>query len=256
MLAFPLFKKKALSIPSIKAIAIADVHIGIEYDFSSTGANIPSQTETMLKRCIAICKEEDAERVIILGDVKHTIVPASSFEEDREYRDAIRRENEEVKFFLDELSEIAEILVVKGNHDGGLKSRKNLKVYPSHGISIDNIGFIHGHAWPSEEIMGGDMLVMGHVHPIVRLKDSFGYAVSKPCWVRAHLKEKVLIEKYGNANADMELIIMPSFNPLCGGMAVNTEGIMGPMKKLVDIENANVYLLDGINLGRIGSLKL
>jgi len=255
MLALPLYEERALYVPSMKTVVIADVHIGIEYEFSSIGANIPSQTEAMLKRCINVCTEKKAEKLIIVGDLKHTIVPPDSLKNERDYRNALKREKEELKFFVDELAEVVEISLVKGNHDGGLKTSKNFRVYPSRGFLHGEIGFLHGHAWPSREVMSGKMVVMGHVHPVVRLKDLLGYTTSKPCWVRAHFRKKVLLERYSSANVGMGAIIMPSFNPLCGGMAVNTEGIMGPMKNLVDIENANAYLLDGTNLGKIKNLQ-
>ena len=254
MTALPLYEERAIYVPSTKTVVISDVHIGIEYEFSSMGANIPSQTESMLKRCIGICDEKKAEKLIILGDVKHAITPSGAIKDERSYMDALSRERKDLKFFLESLSEVVDIFLVKGNHDGGLRTGKNFYVHPSHGIIIEEIGFVHGHAWPSEELMKGKILVMGHVHPVVRIKDSFGYVTSKPCWVRATMKKEPFLKKYSSANENMKVIIMPSFNPLCGGMAVNTEGIMGPMKNIVDIENANAYLLNGTNLGRIGSL--
>jgi len=47
---------------------------------------------------------------------------------------------------------------------------------------------------------------------------------------------------------------MPAFNPLCGGIAVNREMLIGPMSKIMDIRNSYVYMLNGINLGRIRNL--
>jgi len=50
-------------------------------------------------------------------------------------------------------------------------------------------------------------------------------------------------------------LVMPAFNPLCGGIAVNKEGIMGPIGKIMDIKNAQVYLLDGSSLGRVKDIQ-
>ncbi len=245
--------KRALYVPSMKAVVVADLHIGIEYELSIKGANIPSQTGLMLERCKRICTEKDAEKMIILGDVKHMISPAKNVQE---HEIAIRKESEELKFFLEEMKSIVELIVIRGNHDGGLKSCKDVKIYGSRGFLSGKIGMAHGHAWPSEEVMKAELLVMGHIHPAIRLRDAFGYGISKSCWVRAHLKKEMLQNRYENANEDVEIIIMPAFNPLCGGMAVNTEGIMGPMKKLIDLEDASVYLLDGTNMGKISNLQL
>ena len=48
---------------------------------------------------------------------------------------------------------------------------------------------------------------------------------------------------------------MPSFNPLCGGIAVNQQGISGPLGKLIDAKNGEVYLIDGTSLGRVKSIE-
>ena len=253
MMAVPVHRERAIYMPSIKAVAVADIHIGMEYEFSIKGANIPSQTESLVRRCRDICAHKNAETMLIVGDLKHTIAPPPAGSS-REYEIAIRKERDDVKVFIEELADVVEMVLVKGNHDGGLGTGRKMKVYDSGGGLFGNIGFVHGHAWPSEEVMGAELLVMGHVHPAVRMRDRLGYGISRPCWVRAPLNGNALHERYENANAGMEVIIMPAFNPLCGGMAVNTEGIMGPMKKLIDLENASAYLLDGTNLGKVGDL--
>lgn len=48
---------------------------------------------------------------------------------------------------------------------------------------------------------------------------------------------------------------MPAFNPLCGGIAANQEGITGPIGKIMDVKNAEVYLLDGSALGKVKDIK-
>ena len=63
------------------------------------------------------------------------------------------------------------------------------------------------------------------------------------------------MERYEKGNEKMEFIVMPAFNPLCGGIAVNRDEIAGPLGKIMDFDNAYVYLLEGINLGRISNLK-
>jgi len=253
MIAVPIYRERALYVPSMKAVAVADLHIGMEYEFSIKGANIPSQTESLVERCRNICRAKDAEIMIVVGDLKHTIAPPPSGGK-REYEIALRKERDDVKVFIEEMADVVEMVLVRGNHDGGLGTGRKMKVYGSRGNLFGNIGVAHGHAWPSEEVMGAELLVMGHIHPAVRVKDRLGYGISRPCWVRAPLVEDSLRERYENANRDMEVIIMPAFNPLCGGMAVNTEGIMGPMKKLIDLDNASAYLLDGTNLGKVGGL--
>ncbi|EMR73479.1 hypothetical protein MBGDN05_00209 [Thermoplasmatales archaeon SCGC AB-539-N05] len=48
---------------------------------------------------------------------------------------------------------------------------------------------------------------------------------------------------------------MPAFNPLCGGSAVNNDGIVGPLGKLMDFGRSQVYLLDGSSLGTVLDIR-
>ena len=48
---------------------------------------------------------------------------------------------------------------------------------------------------------------------------------------------------------------MPAFNPLCGGSSVNHDGIVGPLGKMIDIENSQIYLIDGASLGKVKDIK-
>ena len=57
-----------------------------------------------------------------------------------------------------------------------------------------------------------------------------------------------------------ELIIIPSFNELCGGVAFNEsldDDLLGPLfsSGAVDIDNAQVYLLDGTCLGALRHIR-
>ena len=63
-----------------------------------------------------------------------------------------------------------------------------------------------------------------------------------------------LEEKYPSSSHP-EILVMPAFNPLCGGIAVNQEGITGPIGKITDIRNARIYLIDGTSLGKVKDIK-
>jgi len=51
------------------------------------------------------------------------------------------------------------------------------------------------------------------------------------------------------------MLILPVFNPLCGGFAVNVEGIVGPIDHLVEEEKAEIYLLDETRIGTLKQLR-
>jgi len=242
----PIWGERALFIDELKALVIADLHIGIEYELYLQGINIASQTDKLLKRCKQLIEKKKAKKLFIVGDLKHVIG-----KESEEYYEMMKKERKEVRYFLKELGKEIEIHIIKGNHDGLLKS-KYAKIYGSRGLKIKNIAFLHGHAWPSHDIMNADLLIMGHVHPFVRIKTKVGFSYLEPCWVRGRFKKEKL-KKYGVNK--MNFIIMPAFNPLCGGIAVNSEELIGPMAKMLSIDNAEIYLLNGLNLGRVRNLK-
>ena len=248
----PLYNQRALYLPDADTAVIADLHIGIEYELSLMGAHIPSQTASLASRCSELCRELDVAKLLIAGDLKHMITAGG---DSSEHDWAMRQERWELRSFVQSLSAF-DTELVKGNHDGGLFSSAQLMVHDSRGVCCGDVGVAHGHAWPSDEVMQSDMLVMGHVHPTVRLRDDLGFSISKPCWLRVPLLPEEARERYPSVNPDLEVVVMPAFNPLCGGMAVNMEGILGPLQGIVDVDAGQVYLLDGMHLGSIGSLRL
>ncbi len=221
-------------------VCVADLHLGIEVQLRRSGFNIPSQSPKMLDTLTKLA--EKGSRLLILGDVKHRI-PAVSYREDREIP----------PFFEGLRDAYQEIVIVAGNHDGGLGSilHEDVKTYAGHGTRIEDVGAVHGHVWPSKEAMGGSRLIMGHIHPSVLLVDSIGSATNEKCWVRAHLKKRQTLARY--ESCPEELVVVPAFNPLLTGTPINygERAMLGPLfrNELVDRRTINAYLLDGANVG-------
>ena len=55
------------------ALIVADLHVGIEYEFRRSGIRLPSNVDQMRKRLLILIKETGTERLILLGDVKHKV---------------------------------------------------------------------------------------------------------------------------------------------------------------------------------------
>lgn len=230
-----------------KTLVIADLHIGIEHEFYRDGINVPSQTEKMAKSIEKLLKQTGAERLVIIGDVKHK-VPGISWQEERE-----------IPQFLKRLSKIVKVEVVPGNHDGNLKRlAPGVKIHPSPGVALKNIYLNHGHTWPKPSFLKTDYILIGHSHPGFEFKCSLGYRWLEPVWVRAKLDKSRLAKKYRNVRKAPELIVMPAFNPFVGGVAVNRfveEGLLGPIIKCAELKGSRIYLLDGTFLGELGKLS-
>ena len=237
----------ALFISEIKAFVIADLHIGISYELYKSGIKIPSQVKEMKKTIEKLIKQTKAKRLVILGDVKHD-VPGISVQEMRE-----------IPEFLKSLSRKIKLNVCLGNHDTYLKRilPEDIKLHGTKGFKIKNFGFNHGHAWPSKELMSCDYLIISHTHPTIQFTDKFGYRIVEPVWIKSRIDQEKVRERYKVNPGKLEVIIMPAFNHLLGGTPVNvkttSDELLGPLLKndFVDMETAEIYLLDGTFLGKL-----
>ena len=243
-----------LKISKQNILIVTDLHIGIETAYREAGANIPSQTKKMIDRLYQLCADNNIDRLVLLGDIKHT-VPQTSYQE--------LEEIPELFYALEPI--IDQVDIVPGNHDGNFEKYmpelENLKINirPSEGFKIENIGLFHGHTWPNRSLMNCDHILMGHNHPNILFTDELGGKLYKPCWVRAKFKPEVTQEKYSDFNPSAELIVLPSFNQLGTGTSINVpkQRLLGPILKngLADMDNARITLLDGTYLGKLKDLQ-
>lgn len=230
-------------------LVVADFHLGIEYELLEKGINLPSQTKKMLSHLQNLLNKYEINHLIILGDVKHKIPFAS------------KQEYFEIPKFFNALKEkIEKIDLVVGNHDGNIRNIvKDINIHPSTGFCIGNIGLYHGHTWPSEEVIRCKTILTAHNHPTILFVDKLGSRSVERCWVRANFiplqtKKNSRYQKIGK-----EFIILPAFNGLLGGTPLNEKKskLLGPVpKKMIDLESAKIYLLDGTFLGKLNDLRV
>ena len=260
-----------------RILVVADLHIGWEVALAQKGVHVPSQTPKILDKLLQLIELCDPMSLIFLGDVKHTIAKV----EMEEWRD--------IPDFFDTLSrKVSDIQIVPGNHDGNLEPLLpvTVKILPSTGVVLGNVGLFHGHAWPAPELLGCRNLITGHVHPMVAFRDPMGFRITRQVWVKAECDgarlAKSLLEHLGiKVNADptallrdrfgvklraSQFFIMPSFNEFLGGQPVNRKSIgkdarsrvfIGPVLRSgsININDAETYLLDGTFLGTVNQLK-
>lgn len=260
-----------------KTLLIADPHLGWEIQLQEKGIHVPSQTSKILNKLTAIITKYKPDRLVILGDVKYTVV-SHEFGEWRDIPD----------FFNNLSSCMDSIAVVRGNHDANLEPLlpANVELLPATGAVIGDIGVFHGHKWPSPELLGCKTLVMGHLHPVVVFHDPTGCKITRQVWMKAKCDTeafaKILLQKSGvkiegsiaetlkkhytiKARTE-EIYIMPSFNDFLGGRPVNetrprreigSEALIGPVlrSEAVDVDEAELYLLDGTFLGTLNQLR-
>jgi len=244
-----------------KSLFLSDLHVGIEHEYRQSRINMPSQTGKLLSRIESLLQKTHAKKLVLIGDIKHK-VPGTSWQETRE-----------VPVFLQRLAEKAGVHVVPGNHDGGIAEfiPKGVKLCPTQGGLFGNIYASHGHTWPEPNFLKARYLLISHSHPQFEFRDRLGYRWGERVWIRASLDLKKIRVKYPEAKKLPELIVMPAFNPLSGGIPVNRkkqlqkqtgggeaafspERHISPILKSAKMRTAKIYMLDGTYLGELGKL--
>jgi putative SbcD/Mre11-related phosphoesterase len=260
-----------------KTLLIADPHIGWEFALQERGIHVPSQTNKILNKLLKVVIQYTPDELVILGDVKYTVV-SSKLGEWQDIPD----------FFKKIQRYVSDVSVVRGNHDANLEPLlpESVKLLPASGEVIGDVGVFHGHKWPSPVLLGCKTLVMGHLHPVVFFRDHAGFKITRQVWMRANCnaealarillqKQGVKIEgsvfetlrnKYDVRLRVSEVYVMPSFNDFLGGRSVNeggyrkklgSEALIGPVvrSEAVDVDNSELYLLDGTYLGTLNQLR-
>ncbi|MDR0373661.1 MAG: metallophosphoesterase [Nitrososphaerota archaeon] len=261
-----------------RTLLIADPHIGWEMELQQKGIYVPSQTSKILTKLTTILMQYKPNALVILGDVKYTVVSI----ELGEWHDI-------PDFFKKLQTHVESISIVRGNHDANLEPMlpENIALLPATGAVFGDVGVFHGHTWPSPELLGCKTLVMGHLHPVVVFRDPTGYKMTRQVWLRANLDSEALaktllqknriktagsiketLQKYCNIKLKAtELYIMPSFNDFLGGRPINEtlprkesnggKTLIGPVlrSEAVDVENSELHLLDGTYLGTLNQLR-
>jgi len=223
----PLLNEPALIVENnIRTLVIADIHLGIEWELYHSGISIPSQVEKRTARIMEYISKAAA--------------------------------------FLKNLAGFAPVDIVPGNHDGDIEELipENVTMHSMRGFVLDSAGYFHGHTWPDADLLSVSHVIMSHNHPAIRLTDALGHGVSEPVWIRTRFIEKAIREHYGKIEdwRDPEVVIMPAFNELSGGIPFNEsihEELLGPIfaNHAIELEKARAFLLDGTDIGTIEGIK-
>lgn len=227
-------------------LLISDLHLGLEKELAKKGFRLPPYSNRIMDRINSLTERYGANRIIVLGDVKHSIGKV----EDIDWN--------VIPWFFETLLDVfASVEVVPGNHDGGIRSLlpSRVKVHPSDGMVIgteEKVGVTHGHSWPSQEVISCGRMVMGHSHFRYEMRDRFGGRSKEAVWLFAEYDVDRLLTKAGHKGETGkvgELIVMPPFNNLVGGQAINAKGgfDFGPVLSsgTIDVADADIFLLDG-----------
>ncbi len=223
-------------------IVVGDLHIGAERRFRQRGINIYKNEERMADKIKEIAKEFEAERLVLLGDIKESILYP-----DVQERNAIRN------FFY--RLEGMEMEILRGNHDAHLDEIINKKCQDE--FMTKNFAFLHGNKWPTEEAMMRKTIISGHNHVAVETVDKNGARYIEKAWLIAGRGRSK--GEYKRINTK-ELIVMPAFNELITGYPVGKKGSgreegMNPLlgNRIFSYRNADIFGISGSYYGKVKS---
>jgi putative SbcD/Mre11-related phosphoesterase len=176
-----------------RTFVIADLHLGYEAEARAEGAGVPSTQYKIIERRIeAILKRYEPARLVIAGDLKHSLGRNR------------RQEWDEVYALLDILDGRCEPVILRGNHDnflGTILRRRKLDMLDS--LRIGQFVIAHGHAKARRPAKG--WLALGHEHPSLRVRDELGARAGAPCFLWSSAEK---------------IVVMPAFSPISFGRSV------------------------------------
>ena len=182
----------ALWIPACGAALVADAHLGYGWAQRRRGELGAVGDGGAAAKLAELCGELAPREVVLLGDVVHAPRPAPP-------------ERALIEGTLARLAAGAAVRVVLGNHDRGFRSDfGHLRLALAESWSGGGVFAIHGDrpaAAPE-----GRVIALGHVHPVLRIRDAAG----APAKVRAFV-------------AGDRGVILPAFSPFAGGAEARTE---------------------------------
>ena len=218
-----------------KYLVIADLHFGSPNIFDLS--TITFFIENDCRRLLSILRDKNFEALVIAGDVKDKLSA----------RLPMSVKDEIVKCFTTILKEVNEVVIVVGNHDGGISNLfsgfDNIRVTEKFFLKEGEyaILIIHGHKKISVKSLSDiNLLISAHIHPGFKVRLN-NLSVIVKAWFVADL---LLADK-----KEITWIIIPSFSSLISGIALNilseTEiKQLSPFRGDVEVLSRKFFLLD------------
>ncbi len=208
-------------------IVLGDLHLGYERALEQEGMYIPRINIDSIRDALndILCKYEP-ERVVLLGDVKH------------DFKRARFEEKGEVRRIMGLLTEAAETVVVKGNHDNYIQNIiGDLGILTVDHIDIMGFRLEHGHVDSSVR-----PVIIGHEHPSVRIPGAVGGGMKIQCFVHARREGVIVLPPFSSFSSGNDLIL-------------DERCVMTPALKSSDFASVEIYGVTDMGLMDLGTLR-
>lgn len=218
-------------------IVVTDLHIGLESELLDKGVSMPSIVSGMADELLQLVEQEQANGIILLGDIKHTVGSIN------------KQEWDEIPAFLKRLATRADVYLVPGNHDSNIMHLLPASVnsVSVKGMTIGDTLLVHGHSMPSDVRANVARIVMGHIHPVFVKKRSVVHG--QRVWLYMQARRGAL---FPSAEGTVEIVVVPSFNPHLYATGEHYRKSISPIITRVmqaGVEKCVVATLDGSVVG-------
>ncbi|AGI47466.1 putative phosphoesterase, SbcD/Mre11-related protein [Thermoplasmatales archaeon BRNA1] len=206
---------------------IGDLHLGYESALEADGMFIPRiNTDSVRDSLNRILDTYEPSRIVLLGDIKH------------DFRRSSYGAREEVRSIMKLVSDAAETVVIRGNHDNYLQNiLADVGLTAMESIDIGGYHLEHGHV-----DSGIRPVIIGHEHPSVKIPGELSGGVKLQCYVVAK---------------NEGVIVIPPFSPFASGNDLNPgpDAVMAPALRSCDLEEADIYGVSDLGLIDLGRLE-
>lgn len=198
------FRDRAVYLPSTETLVVADLHLGREA-VSNVAAPLGERSD-LLDRLSRLRSLFEPTTAVFAGDLLHSFSTVP---------DGVEETVEAL--YTACVDDGLEVIAIEGNHDQQLERVWPTSIEPA--VKLDDGTVVcHGHEEPDRE---GSRYLIGHDHPAITIE-----GVKRPC---------LCVDPTGYR--DSELVVLPAFTRLAGGVELNrlrADGLQSPLVSSVD----------------------
>lgn len=204
---------------------MADVHLGYSWAQRRRGELGPLADFRTREKLLNLLEGLRPLRIVFLGDLVHAPKPSAP-------------ERDWIEKMLLELSGRVNLIAIRGNHDRAFRHdfghlNIELRDYWSDGL----LTAVHGDRLAVATISEGGLLVSGHLHPCLGVRDASGASQKLPVF---------LVSK--------RCIVLPAFSPFARGYEI-MGGLPADLAARFGDEPIEVYAATTTRVARLGPLQ-
>ena len=203
---------------------MADVHLGYSWAQRRRGELGPLADFRTRDKLFALVDGLRPQRLVFLGDLVHAPRPCEA-------------EREWIENVLLELSGSTQVIAVRGNHDRAFtRDFGHLNIEQREYWAEDSMVAVHGDKLNAAPMGEGSLLVAGHFHPCLGVRDASGASQKLPVFL-----------------VSQRFVVLPAFSPFARGYDVLC-GLPTELGERFGEEPVEVYAAAPKRVVRLGPL--